>query len=94
MGPKQKIFALLNQANTVISGEALSAELGISRVSIWTHIQGLVQSGISIVSSPKGYRLTHDPDSLHPLTFDIGQDLLLWMRPSVWYIRAVRTLPW
>jgi BirA family biotin operon repressor/biotin-[acetyl-CoA-carboxylase] ligase len=74
MDSKQKIFALLNQADTVISGETLSAELGISRVSIWKHIQGLVQSGISIVSSPKGYRLNHDPDSLHPLTFDIGQD--------------------
>ncbi len=74
MDSKQKIFALLNQANTVISGEALSAQLGISRVSVWKHIQGLVHSGISIVSSPKGYRLTHDPDSLHPLTFDICQD--------------------
>lgn len=74
MNPKQKIFKILNQADGVISGETLSAELGVSRVSIWKHIQGLVKSGISIVSSPKGYRLTRDPDSLVPWAFDTWQD--------------------
>jgi len=74
MNPKQKIFKILNQAEGVISGETLSAELGVSRVSIWKHIQGLVKSGISIVSSPKGYRLARDPDSLVPWAFDTWQD--------------------
>lgn len=74
MKPKQKIVTILNQTNAVISGETLSAQLGISRVSIWKHIKGLVQAGFPIVSSPKGYRLVHDPDSLHPLTFGAYQD--------------------
>lgn len=74
MGPKQKIIAILNQADAVISGEALSAQLGISRVSIWKHIKGLVQAGFPIVSSPKGYRLLSIPDSLHPWTFDTRQN--------------------
>jgi len=74
MDPKQTIYNILNRADGVISGETLSAELGVSRVSIWKHIQGLVKSGISIVSSPKGYRLTRDPDSLVPWAFDTWQD--------------------
>ena len=74
MEPKQTIYNILNRADGVISGETLSAELGVSRVSIWKHIQGLVKSGISIVSSPKGYRLTRDPDSLVPWAFDTWQD--------------------
>ena len=74
MNPKQKIIAILNQTDAVISGETLSAQLSISRVSIWKHIKGLVQAGFPIVSSPKGYRLTRDPDSLHPWTFDTRQD--------------------
>jgi BirA family biotin operon repressor/biotin-[acetyl-CoA-carboxylase] ligase len=69
MNPKQTILDILNQSDRVISGETLSAELGISRVSIWKHIKGLVQSGVPIVSSPKGYRLTRDPDNLHPWAF-------------------------
>jgi BirA family biotin operon repressor/biotin-[acetyl-CoA-carboxylase] ligase len=63
MDPKRKIIDMLNQAGGVVSGETLSAELGISRVSVWKHIKGLVQSGIPVVSSSKGYRLPRDPDS-------------------------------
>lgn len=74
MDPKQTIYNLLNRADEVVSGETLSAELGVSRVSVWKHVQGLVKSGISIVSSPKGYRLTRDPDSLVPWAFDAWQD--------------------
>ena len=74
MDPKQTIYNLLNRADDVVSGETLSAELGVSRVSVWKHVQGLIKSGISIVSSPKGYRLTRDPDSLVPWAFDARQD--------------------
>ena len=74
MDPKQKILNILKQADGVVSGEIFSAELGISRVAIWKHIKGLVQSGISIDASPKGYRLTRDPDSLLPWEFDAWQD--------------------
>ena len=82
MDSKQKIFNILNRADGVISGETLSAELGVSRVSIWKHIQGLVQSGISIVSSPKGYCMTGDPDSLVPWAFEAWQDRIHYFQET------------
>ena len=69
MDPKEKIFKALNEADGIISGETISAALGISRVSVWKHIQSMVQSGLCISSSPKGYRLKPDPDSLAPWYF-------------------------
>ncbi len=69
MDPKQKIITILNHADRVVSGERLSGALGISRVAVWKHIQGLIHSGVPIVTSSKGYRLQSDPDSLHPWAF-------------------------
>lgn len=82
MDPKQTIYNLLNRADEVVSGETLSAELGVSRVSVWKHVQGLVKSGVSIVSSPKGYRLTRDPDSLVPWAFDAWQDRIHYFQET------------
>jgi len=73
MDAKQKIIQILHHDGGVVSGETLRAELGVSRVSIWKHIKGLVQQGVSIQSSAKGYRLASDPDSLHPYHFDSRQ---------------------
>ena len=73
MNPKQHIIKMLIQAGPVVSGETLSAALGISRVAVWKHIQGLVHSGVPIVASSKGYRLEDDPDSLQPWTFGARQ---------------------
>lgn len=82
MSPKQTILHILKQADGVVSGETLSAELGISRVSVWKHIQGLIRSGAAIGSSPKGYRLTRDPDSLLPWEFDAWQDRLHYFQET------------
>ncbi len=82
MDPKQTIYNLLNRADDVVSGETLSAELGVSRVSVWKHVQGLIKSGISIVSSSKGYRLTRDPDSLVPWAFDARQDRIHYFQET------------
>jgi BirA family biotin operon repressor/biotin-[acetyl-CoA-carboxylase] ligase len=50
-----------------VSGEALSAELNISRAAIWKHIKSLKNKGFKIESSTnKGYRLVHAPDLLLP----------------------------
>lgn len=73
MDAKQKIIQILNHDGGVVSGETLRAELGVSRVSIWKHIKGLVQQGVAIQSSAKGYRLASDPDSLHPCHFGFRQ---------------------
>lgn len=82
MDPKQKIVNILNQAGGVISGEAISAEMGVSRVSIWKHIKGLVQSGVPIVSSSKGYRLSPDADNLQPWAFDAWRDRIHHFRET------------
>ena len=69
MDAKSKIIAALNTAGDVVSGEVLSDRLGVSRVSVWKHIQGLVRQGVPIVATPRGYRLDDDADSLQPWSF-------------------------
>lgn len=69
MSSKEKILQILVAADEVLSGEKISSELGVSRVSVWKHIKAMNNAGIPIVSSPKGYLLTVDPDSLHPIGF-------------------------
>ncbi len=66
---KEKIFSLLKASGDVLSGESISAELGISRVSVWKHVKRMVSAGIPVSSSSRGYRLVSDPDSLNPLEF-------------------------
>lgn len=66
---KGQLLQLLRSANEIVSGEALSAELGVSRVSVWKHIRKLREYGYPIRSSPKGYRLCSDPDVLYPWEF-------------------------
>lgn len=74
MDPKHRIITILSQSDDVVSGETLSSQLGISRVSIWKHIQGLIQAGTPVVSSPKGYRLVRDPDRLSAWEWGGWQD--------------------
>ena len=74
MESKQKIVQILNRRGDIVSGETLSAELGISRVAIWKHIKGLIQDGTPIESSPRGYRLRPDHDNLHPYLFEDRQE--------------------
>jgi BirA family biotin operon repressor/biotin-[acetyl-CoA-carboxylase] ligase len=62
MTMKGKILKLLKNRTAVISGEALSRRLGLSRVSIWKHIQGLKGMGYEIDATTKGYRLVKSPD--------------------------------
>lgn len=82
MDHRQKIISILKQAGDVVSGETLSAELGVSRVSIWKHIKRLVQSGIPIAASPKGYRLARDPDSLMPWAFESWQERIHYFQET------------
>ena len=76
MKPKEKIFHLLHQAEGAVSGETISTELGVSRVSIWKHIKGMVGSGAPIVSTPKGYRLDRTADNLSPWMFATRRSLV------------------
>lgn len=60
---KAQILKLLRAENGVVSGQALSAELGISRVSVWKHIKKLREVGYGIRSFPNGYQLLRSPDT-------------------------------
>ena len=52
-----------------ISGEILSEQLGISRVSIWKHVRSLKEDGYVIEASARGYRLVSSPDLMLPYEF-------------------------
>jgi len=66
---KGEILKTLRQRSDYVSGETLSKQLGISRVSIWKHIRSLKQDGYVIEASPRGYRLVSSPDLLLPCEF-------------------------
>lgn len=53
-----QIIKLLKTGPSYVSGQDLSAALGISRTAVWKHIKALRQAGYSIEAVPsKGYRL-------------------------------------
>jgi len=66
---KGQILKTLRQRCDYVSGETLSKQLGISRVSIWKHIRSLKQDGYVIEASPRGYKLVSSPDLLLPCEF-------------------------
>ena len=66
---KRHILENLRKNQGIVSGQVLSAQLGISRVSIWKHIQQLQALGYEIRSSAKGYRLGNSPDVPYPWEF-------------------------
>ncbi len=68
---KQKIHSHLTRKNNWLSGEELSAILGISRVAVWKHLQKMRESGYPLVSGPRGYMLDPCEDTLAPWAFEI-----------------------
>ena len=66
---KGQILKILRNNESIVSGQALSAELEISRVSIWKHIQKLQTLGYDILATAKGYRLISSPDVPYPWEF-------------------------
>lgn len=66
---KSRILELFRSTSDIVSGETLSTDLGISRVSVWKHIQKLQDCGYHIESTPKGYRLFLSPDTPFPWEF-------------------------
>jgi len=76
---KSRILALLRESDGVVSGSAICARLGTSRVAVWKHIQKLQEMGYAIESGPKGYRLGSSPDSLHPWEFPGREDRMVYL---------------
>lgn len=66
MQTADRILTLLRRT-PVVSGESLSAALGISRAAIWKHIEALRADGYRIEARrARGYALTASPDRLLP----------------------------
>jgi BirA family biotin operon repressor/biotin-[acetyl-CoA-carboxylase] ligase len=63
---KAEILKILRSQSGVVSGEQLSATLGISRVSVWKHLHKLQDLGYQISTTSGGYRLIRSPDILFP----------------------------
>jgi len=66
---KGRILNALRSDNGIVSGEAFSRKLGVSRVSVWKHIKNLQACGYPIVSTAKGYRLSGFFDALFSWEF-------------------------
>ena len=68
-GSRARIVAGLKAATGPLSGEALSASLGMSRVAVWRHLRSLQQVGYRIEASRRGYLLADQTDLLVPWEF-------------------------
>lgn len=66
---KRQILHILRSNAGVVSGETLSAKLGISRVSVWKHIKKLKELGYDIPATSTGYQLVSSSDPLFPWEF-------------------------
>jgi BirA family biotin operon repressor/biotin-[acetyl-CoA-carboxylase] ligase len=66
---KSQVLQELRRSGTLVSGQALSRKLGISRVSVWKHVNSLKADGYDIAASSQGYRLISSPDLLLPCEF-------------------------
>ena len=75
---KSRILKILRHSEDIVSGQALSAQLGISRVSVWKHVQKLQELGYVIASSAKGYRLEYSPDEPYPWEFPEQESKIIY----------------
>ena len=63
--PRDAIWAILEAAETWVSGEAISLQLGISRAAVGKHVTALRNDGHAIEAfTRKGYRLLAKRDAL------------------------------
>jgi BirA family biotin operon repressor/biotin-[acetyl-CoA-carboxylase] ligase len=78
------VLAFLAEAgDDVVSGEAISDKLGLTRAAVWKHVEALRGQGYRIDAvATRGYRLVAVPDRLRALelrpllnTHDVGQVL-------------------
>ncbi|MCA9512982.1 MAG: biotin--[acetyl-CoA-carboxylase] ligase [Myxococcales bacterium] len=78
-----RVLALLRGASGAASGEALSAELGVSRAQVWKHIESLRRLGYDVEGEPGGgYRLRAAPDRLY------GEEILCGL-DTRWLAREI-----
>ena len=66
---KQRLLNILRDSRQPISGEHLCTRLGVSRVTVWKHVQALQALDYPITTSRRGYCLTAEDDVLQPWEF-------------------------
>ena len=65
MNARQQVATLLENAGTeFVSGNAIAAELGITRAAVWKCIRQMEAEGYRFEVTRKGYRLSEDSDAL------------------------------
>lgn len=79
---KGQILKILKDNAGIVSGQTLSAKMGVSRVSIWKHIQKLQELGYEIRASAKGYTLKNTPDVPYPWEFP-GREAKIVYHPEL-----------
>ncbi|MCP3955621.1 MAG: biotin--[acetyl-CoA-carboxylase] ligase [Desulfobacterales bacterium] len=89
---KKQILEILRQKQGIVSGEVLSARLGISRVSIWKHIKKLQELGYEFESTSRGYRLGKEPDSPFPWELPNFEDRVHYLEEAVSTMDTAREL--
>lgn len=89
---KARILGALRESGDCLSGQALSLSLGVSRASIWTHIQALRRDGYIIGASSRGYRLISSPDLLLPYEFPGWEHRIHYLRETGSTMDAAREL--
>jgi len=89
---KGALLNMLSESGDVISGQQLSERLGISRVSVWKHLQQLQEFGYRIDAGPKGYRLRKRPDIPYPWEFPEWEDRIHYFSKVASTMDAARDL--
>lgn len=76
LSTKYKVLEILRSKGSSVSGEAIAAETGVSRVSVWKAVQALQNAGYGISSNKSGYFLEKDlKDSLYPWEFGLQEQV-------------------
>ena len=90
-GSEELVLAFLAEAaDEVVSGEAISDKLGLTRAAVWKHVEALRGQGYRIDAvASRGYRLVAVPDRLRALelrpllnTHDVGKIHVAASTPS------------
>ncbi len=89
---KQALLSMLRDSRAPLSGEDLSRRLGVSRVTVWKHIQALQRMNYPIEASRRGYRLTAGEDNLQPWEFPDREDRIHCHREIDSTMNAAREL--
>ena len=88
-GPARVLDALRRAGGKSRSGEALSAEQGVSRAQVWKHVETLRARGYTIeAEAGDGYRLIGTPDRLYPEEIQHGLSTR-WLAREIHYFDEI-----